>query len=504
MTPRLRALATGAAIAVAAIAAHAPALQGGFVFDDHYLVVGGEAPIQGRLADAWLHPDAPDYLPVTWTILWVAWRLWGADPLGYHLLGLLLHAATALLAWRVLRGLDLPGAGLAAALFAVHPVAVESVAWISELKNTISGALFFGAALAWLRFDASRDRRTLFGATGLLAAAVLAKPSAVVLPAALLAVPLLRRGRIARRDLLALAPLTAVALAGGLLAVWFQHGHAMEGMALRPRGAAERIGGAAWALGSYLLDAFAPVRLAFLRPEWPVGPSSAWFYAPLLLLTAAAIALWRRRAGWGGPVGIALGYHLAVVLPVLGLVDMAWLAFAPVSNHLQYLALLGPAALTAAALDGLRRRHAGAGAALSAALLLALGALASRRALAFESDATLWRAAVREAPGSAVARYQLAMQLLREGDRPGAVRELEAMAGVARDPALRHRARCLSALFTERYADAAAEAVEAARLWPDPWFGREVARQLLRAGREGEAAAVLGASSPGTDGRPPR
>jgi MYXO-CTERM domain-containing protein len=504
MPPRIRLLATGAAIAAAAIAAHAPALPGGFVFDDHYLVLGGEAPIQGSLADAWLRTDAPDYLPVTWTVLWIAWRLWGADPLGYHLLGLLLHAATALLAWRALRGLALPGAGLAAALFAVHPVAVESVAWISELKNTVSGALFFGAALAWLRFDGSRDRRTLLAAAALLAAAVLAKPSAVVLPAALLAVPLLRRGRITRRDLLALAPLLAVALVGGLLAVWFQHRHAMEGMALRPRGPAERIGGAAWALGSYLLDAFAPVRLAFLPPEWPVGPSSAWFYAPLALLVAAAIALWRRRAAWGGPVGIALGYHLAVVLPVLGLVDMAWLAFAPVSNHLQYLALVGPAALAAAALDRLRRRHAGAAAALAAALLLALAGLAFRRALAFESDATLWRAAVRDAPGSAMARYQLAMQLLREGDQPGAVRELEAMASVARDPALRHRARCLFALFTQRYAQAAAEAVEAARLWPDPWFGGEVARQLLRAGREVEAAAVLQASKPGAAAVEPR
>ncbi len=504
MTPRLRALATGAAIAAAAIAAHASALRGGFVFDDHPLVLGGEAPIQGSLADAWLRTDAPDWLPVTWTVLWVAWRLWGPDPFGYHLLGLVLHAAAVLLAWRVLRGLDLPGAGLAAALFAVHPVAVESVAWVSELKNTTSGVLFFGAALAWLRFDGTRRRPGLLAASALLAAAVLAKPSAVVLPAALLAVPLLRRRRIVGRDLLALAPLAAVALVGGLVAVWFQHRHAMEGMALRPRGPAERIGGAAWALGSYLIDAFAPVRLAFLHPEWPIGPSSAWFYAPLALVAAVAIVLWRRRATWGDPVGIALGYHLVVVLPVLGLVDLAWLAFAPVSNHLQYLALLGPTALVAAAVDRLRRRHAGAAAALAAALLLALGGLAFRRALAFETDGTLWRAAVREAPGSAVARYQLALQLLREGDQAGAVRELEAMTRAARDPALRRRARCLLALFTGRYAEAAAEAVEAARLWPDPWFGREVARQLLRAGREAEAAAVLQASSPGAAGREPR
>ena len=98
-----------------------------------------------------------------------------------------------------------------------------------------------------------------------------------------------------------------------------------------------------------------------------------------------------------------------------------------------------------------------------------------------------------------MARYQLAMQLRREGDSPGAVRQLETMASAARDPALRHRARCLSALFTRRYAEAGAEAVAAARLWPDPWFGEEVARQLLQAGREVEAAAVLQASRPGAE-----
>jgi hypothetical protein len=490
----MRSLVTAAAIAGAALGAHAPALRGGFVFDDHHLVVGGEAPIHGSLADAWLRADAPDYLPVTWTVLWLAWKLWGADPFGYHLLGLLWHAFAAALAWRVLRGLDLPGAGLAAAIFAVHPAAVESVAWISELKNTVSGVLFFGAALAWLRFDRSRAWRNRLLAAALLGAAVLAKPSAVALPLALLLVPALRRRGLARSDLAALAPMFAVALAGGLLAVWFQHRHAMEGMALRPRGPAERIGGAAWAWGSYLLDAFLPVRLAFLNPEWPAGPSSAWFYAPLGLVAAAAVVLWRFRTSFGRPVAIALGYHLAVVLPALGLVDMAWLAFAPVSNHLQYLALIGPAALAAAALDGARQRRPLPAGALAAALLLSLGAATFRRAGDFESDATLWRGAVRDAPASAVARYQLAMQLLREADRPGAARELEAMASAARDPALRRRARCLSALFTGRYAEAAAEAVEAARLWPDPWFAGEVARHLLRAGREAEAAAVLRAS----------
>ncbi len=480
------------AIAAAALAAHAPALRAGFVFDDHHLISGGDAPIQRPLQEVWLGADAPDYLPVTWSVLWLEWRLWGEAPLGYHVVNLLLHAAAAVLVWRVLHALEVSAAWLGGALFAVHPVAVESAGWISEHKNTVSAVLFLGAALAWLRFDLGGGRRPALAATALFALAALAKPSAVMLPVALLLALALRRGRVGLREVAALAPLFALALAGGFLALWFQREHAMAGMTIVPRGAAERIGGAGWALGSYLIDAFAPVRLAFLHAGWPVDPSSAVFYAPIGLLAAAGAALWLVRASWSRPALLALGYHLVLVLPVLGLVDIAWFAFAPVSNHLQYLALVGPVGLAAAAIGRLGRPRVRA--ALATALLLALGGLTYRRAQALESDATLWRAAAREAPESPIARYQLAMQLLREGDRGGALRELETMARVARDPALRHRARCLSALFAEKFADAAAEAVQAAAVRPDPGFGWEVARQMLLAGRLEEAATVLEAA----------
>jgi tetratricopeptide (TPR) repeat protein len=479
------------ALAAAAGAAHLPALRAGFVFDDHHLIEAGEAPIQRSLADAWLSADAPDYLPVTWSVLWAEWRLFGPTPLGYHAITLALHLGAALLLWRVLRGLELPGAWLAGLLFAVHPVTVESAAWISEHKNTVSAVLFLGGALAWVRFDATGRRRAWAAALGLHLLAVLAKPSAVMLPVALLGVPLLRRRRISRGDLARLLPLFAVSLAGGLVAIWFQRNHAMAGMAVAPRSAAERLGGAGWAEASYLLDALLPVRLAFLAPPWPLDADTPLFFGPLLALGALAAALWRVRSGWGWPALLALGYHAALVSPVLGLIDIAWFAFAPVSNHLQYLALMGPVALVAAGIERLRQARPAAGAALAVALAVFLGVLAHGRAAAFESDATLWAAAVEDAPASPIARYQLAMQLLSAGRRDEALAQLERMARVARQAHLRHRARALAALFSGRLTEAADEALLARQALPDEAFDQAVVRQLLQAGAAQEAARLL-------------
>jgi len=181
-----------------------------------------------------------------------------------------------------------------------------------------------------------------------------------------------------------------------------------------------------------------------------------------------------------------------MLLPVLGLVDMAWLALAPVSNHLQYLALMGPVALVA---NGLARAVEGrwrkVAVAASIALVACLGAETFRRSKAFESDLTLWQAAVRDAPGSAVARYQFAQYLRLAGRTAAAEAQIEAMARVAREPSLRHRARSLVALQQGRYADATAEALLAERIRPDPRFLLDLGRSLVGRGASSEAIAVL-------------
>lgn len=483
-------LAAGALLLVG-LAAYLPALGGGFVFDDGPYVASSPL-LEGPLWRIWLTTDAPDYWPLTSTTLWLERRLWGEAAAGYHATNLALHLGAALLLWRVLEALRVPGAWLAALLFTVHPVTVDSAAWISERKNTLSAVLLFGAALRYVRFDDLRRRRDLALSLLLFALALLAKTSGVMLPVVLLGLAWQRRGRVSRADLASAAPFFALSLAAGLVTLWFHAHRATEGLWLPPRSLAERVGGAGLAALHYLAKAFVPVRVASVYPEWPVSPASPGFYVPALLLAGALAALVAlRRRPWARALLLGLGYHLVMLLPVLGLVDMAYHSVAPVANHLQYLALPGPAALAGAALAWLGRRAPWPARAAAAGAVLLLAASTHGRARAFESDRTFWEASVRAAPEAAFARMQLAATYEAEGRRADALRQLEAASSVARDPAARHVARAYVRLYLGLHDEAVEEAREAARLRPSGELRRLLGMQLVLARRPAEAVEVL-------------
>ncbi|HEX9053244.1 MAG TPA: hypothetical protein VF841_22130 [Anaeromyxobacter sp.] len=478
------------AIAFAAALAFLPALRGGLVFDDH-LLLGPTGLARGPLRDIWFSTAPLDWWPLSFTTLWADVRLWGAAPLPMHLENLLLHAAAAILLWRVLRALRVPGAFLGALLFAVHPVAVESVAWISERKNVLSAPLFFGSALAWLRFEERGGRRVWAVALALFALALLAKTSTVMLPVVLLGAAW-ARGSLDRRRLAALAPMFALALGAGLATLWFQAHRAAEGFLLAPRGPAERLGGAAWALLAYLWTAFVPAAAAVVYGPWPAGPRDPLFYLPLAACALGAALLWRFRRGRVRAAGLALAYHAAMVLPVLGLVDIAYFHVGPVSNHLQYLALAGPAALGGASLAWLAQRWGPRlPAAVAAALVLGLCAWTARRAAAFRDDVSLWEAAVRESPRSLYAVWMLSDRLADRGERARAAAALAAAAESSPDAGTRLRARALSLFHAGRVADALAAADEARSARPDPGFDLQLASLSVRARHPDEGLALL-------------
>jgi hypothetical protein len=488
-------------IALLATLAYLPALGGGFVWDDRMLLLDGHALNEAPLWKIWFSTVAADYFPLTWTSFWLEWRLFGANPFPFHVTNLVLHAAAAILLWRVLLRLRIPGAWLGAVLFALHPVAVESVAWISERKNVLSAVFFLGAALAWIAADEAEEaegtRRRLL-ALGLFVPALLAKPSVVMLPVVLVVISVLREGgdvgrglvpRL-RRHLVRAAPFFAASLAAGLVTIWFQWNNAMAGKPL-DRTAPEKLGGAGWALASYVEKAFAPFRLGFVYADWPVRADSALFFLPVAVVAlAAAVLAWLGR-GRARPVALALGYHALMVLPVLGLLDMAYLRVGPVSNHLQYLALMGPAALVGFGVARLEEAWPRAARAGAVALVVALGASTLERTRAFESDLTLWGRAVLDAPQSAFARKELAKTLLGAGRTPEAIQSFRVFAALTRDPAEAHRALAVTALLEARWQDAVAEGARAHAISPDLTFQRDLARQLQRAGRPAEAAALL-------------
>ena len=453
-TPLARPLVAGALLVLIVVAAYAPAWSAGFVWDDD-LQVTRNALVQspGGLRDIWTARERLDYFPLTSTLFWLQWRLFGGEPAGYHVVDVLLHAGAALLLWRVLRRLALPGAWLGALLFAVHPVAVASVAWITETKNTLALLCGAASALLWLRWLDGAGRRAWAAALLAFVLSLLAKPALVLLPALLLLCTWWRRGVVRRREWQASVPFFAAALVLGWVTLGLQdrllapdsaagggatrvgatqggaeHGgltiHGVPGADVGSESLLQRAALAGRGLLFYVRQALWPVRLTVIYPRWDAPTEPGELLAALLpaaLVVAVLAAALRWRAGRGRPLLFGLGAYLLLLLPVLGLLPMTYAQISRVSDHLAYAALVAPAAAVGAALGRLRPALAAAPAAM---LVLALAAASHERCRLYASPETLFRHNVQVEPEAGPARAQLALALLARGD-PAALAEAE-------------------------------------------------------------------------------
>jgi len=324
-----------------------PALHGGFIFDDEALLTSNELV---RAADGlrrvWLTTEAHDYWPVTNTMFWIEWRLFGLNPTGYHVINLGLHILSSVLAWRLLRLLQAPGAFLAAVIFAVHPVNVESVAWIAQRKNTAS--LVFMLMAAWLYEQPKLSARRDLMSVGCFVVAMLSKGSAVVLPPLLLLNAWWRRGRIDASDIRRTAPFFTIGAGLTLVNIWFQtHG----GEPIRNAGVLERILGAGAALWFYWSKALLPVSLSFIYPQWTIDPARLVWWVPALgAIAVTGVAWWLRDTRIGRGLWFAWLFVAIALVPVLGFTDVYFMKYALVADHYQYIAILGISALVAGAL----------------------------------------------------------------------------------------------------------------------------------------------------------
>ncbi|MGD1002829.1 MAG: tetratricopeptide repeat protein [Candidatus Brocadiia bacterium] len=433
-----------ALIIVAALLAYWPVFHAGFIWDDDKFLT--ENPLihaPDGLYRFWFTTQPPDYFPLTSSMLWFEWRLWhlwGPSALGYHLVNVLLHAASAVLLWRVLLRLKVPGAWLAGLLFAVHPVAVESVAWITERKNTLPMVFYLASILAYLRFEdgCSHDDDTTVTtdgssqsairnphyllSIGLFLLALLAKTSVVMLPAVLLLCAWWRRGKVAARDLLRTVPFFALSLALGLVTVWYQYQSDIAGEVVRTDSLAARAAGAGWAVWFYLYKALLPANLCFCYPRWTTSASLPAFVPGLLFLAMLFLFAAFRRT-WGRPLLFALGYFVLALLPVLGFLDIYFMRYSLVADHWQYTALIGVVSLVAGLLAWVMERPgAGRTVAMAAAgaLVLACAVLTFRQTRIYHDEEALWRDTLAKNPKAWMAYGNLAGLLVREAATPGA------------------------------------------------------------------------------------
>lgn len=481
------------ALVLALLAIYAPALRGDFLWNDRDYVTAPHLRSVEGLRQIWTKVGATEqYYPLLHSAFWVQHKLWGDQPAGYHVALVLQHALGAILLVIILRRLRVSGAWLAGWIFAVHPVAVESVAWISEQKNTLSLVWYLAAALAYLRFDERRRAGDYALATVLFAAALLSKTTTAMLPVALWAVLLWRRGwREWTRDLPALAPWVVLGAAAGLFSAWVEKRYiGAEGgvFVLEPL---QRLALAGQNIWFYLGKFVWPVDLMFIYPR-RVPDDSVLALLPTALVLVTLALLIRFRHHGTGPVLVTALYFGALLFPIMGFLNVYFFRFSFVSDHFPYLANLGLAALAGAALTRLAGRWPAAAArhAIPAVLVAVLGLLSWRQSAVYRDNETLWRSSLARNPAAVMAWLNLGDLLARRQEHAEAITAFQRALALEPDNPHAHNDIGCALIVLGRAEEALGWLERAGQLDPagkDPPSNRGLALSLL--GRHEEAVA---------------
>ena len=439
---RIRRWRMVAAIALVGVTllAYWPAVHGGLLWDDAGHVTKPVLRSLGGLRRIWFEPGATQqYYPLLHSAFWFEHRLWGDSVIGYHLVNIALHATSALLVAAIVVRLGLPGAWLAALIFALHPVHVESVAWISEQKNTLSTVFYLGAGLVYLHFDRTRRSGLYAAASVLFLCAILSKTSRATLPAALLVVLWWYHGRLAwRRDALPLVPWLIAGALAGMFTAWIERvqigavGSEFNWTLLERSVIAGRV---PWFYAGKLI---APVGLTFNYPRWTIDVLDWWQYVfPLATLSIVGLC-WSIRDWRRGPLAAVL-FFIGTLAPVLGVLNVYPLLYSYVADHFQYVASLGVIIPVAALLTSLRLRPALA-ASIGLTLILALGTATYRKSVMYRDTETLYRTTIARNPSSWMAHENLGVELAKQpGGLAEAITQFEAVVRIRPNSAKAHR-----------------------------------------------------------------
>lgn len=460
-----------AVLVVAVFLVYQPVWHGGFIWDDDLFLTNNpliKAP--DGLYGFWFTAKPPDYFPLTSSMLWVEWRLWGLNAIGYHLVNILLHGISAVLLWRVLRRLNVPGAWMAGLFFAVHPVNVESVAWITERKNVLPMVFYLLTFLTYFRFEENGRRRWYIVALAMFLLGLLAKTSVVMLPVLLLGCAWWRRGKVTVRDLWRSMPFFALSLILGLVTVWYQTHRAIGTDVIRTDGFASRLAVAGYAVWFYLYKALLPINLSFVYPRWSLDPALPASWLPLAALAAlfSLLIVCRHRA-WGRPALFALGCYVVALLPVLGFINIYFMLYSLVADHWQYFAIIGVIAIVAAGCSWIVK-SAGIpriGYVLCAALVATLAGLSWQQSRIYADAETLYRTTITGNPDCWMAHNNLGMTLARHGRVDEAIAYFQKSLAINPENAEAHYNLGIALADREQFDDAIAHYRKALEIKPD-------------------------------------
>jgi tetratricopeptide (TPR) repeat protein len=398
----------------ALVAAYYPSLGGSVLWDDLGHITRPDLRGTAGLWRIWTEMGATQqYYPILHSAFWLEHHLWGDAPIGYRLANIAWHSLSAALLFLVLRRLSIPGALLAAFVWALHPVMVESVAWISEQKNTLSGVLYLAAAYFYVLFDDGRRRSHYWLSALLFACAVATKSVTATLPAAIVVVLWWRRGRLNwQRDAVPLLPWFAAGITAGLVTAWVEYhviGARGTDFSLTILQRCVVAGRVFW---FYIAKLIWPAGLTFIYPRWTITTDN-W---QQLFPAAAAIALGGLCLAVAGRTRAPLAawmFFVVTLSPVLGFLNVYPFRFSFVADHFQYLASLAlivpmtAVIMLLAARAGPRFISQAAGVALAGVL----GILTWHQAKLYADVETLWRATIERNPDSWLAYLNLGTEL---------------------------------------------------------------------------------------------
>ena len=406
--------------------AYSPALNGDFIWDDDLHITKKKAVIgEESFKRIWTTSDAV-YYPLVLTTFWVEWRLWSGQPMGFHIVNVLLHVINAILLCFLFHQLGIKWAWLGGAIFALHPVHVESVAWITELKNVQSGFFYLLTLLFYLRFLDNRRRQWYLATLIMFLAALLSKPSTVMLPVILLIIHWWLNRPLQKKDIFSIVPFFVLSALASLWTIWEQQYHSG---AIGPEwsiGLLERTVIAGYNIWFYIIKLLFPYNLTFFYPRWEIDPLSIIAYFPLALLLILYLASLKNYTAWGKSVFIALSYFIITLFPTLGFFNFYFMRYSFVGDHFQYLPSMGiialitcGAALYFEKLDLAQTKKTFCwqkiGAGLGLAVLLIFGALTWKQGHIYKDMETLLRDTINKNPKAWMAHSNLGMMYAEKG-----------------------------------------------------------------------------------------
>ncbi len=415
---------------------YCPVFYGGFLWDDGlYITEIALMNDPARLWKTWFEPGSlANYFPITATVQWAEWILWGHHTLGYHLVNIGLHIVNALLIWRLLAAFGLRLAWLGGLIFAIHPTAVESVAWICELKNTLSLTPLLATMITWVDYEEKPNRGRYYLALAWFLLALLCKTTGVMFPVVILLYAWWKRSRITKHDLLTSAPFFGLSFVLGVITVYAEkHFYAMQDMqGPLPMGFASQVACSGMITVFYFWNSVWPTGLMPIYPKWDVAHPGFFLYLPWIMVTVLLLWLWMKRDTFGRHALLGLGFFLINLFPFMGFATSGYMTFTWAMDHFLYIPIIGIIGLAVALFDQIRSRVT------LVALAVALASMAWEShtyARMFVDLDTLWTfAAATRDRDSAEAQERFGQVLLQHGRVKEAEPYLEKAARLRAEP----------------------------------------------------------------------